>query len=142
MEMSISVRKRTVWIWIISIFFLVSSLWGLWSYYLIASGKAPIEDLKSPYFANLTILDYAFLVLIQLANLCGAITLFLMRRAAFYLFMTGLIASIMLTIRAAIKGSFQNSNPVAMAVGMTIGFGIAIVVCMYTWKLLKRGTLN
>jgi len=142
MDMSASVRKRPISVWIVSAFFFISSLWGMWSYYLIAVGKTSPEYLNHPYFANLTILDYAFIVLLQLVALCAAITLFLLRKAAFYLFVTGMAISIIFTAIKAIRGIYQNANPVAVGVAMAMTYAIHIAVCLYSWKLLKKGILT
>ena len=96
MEMATPVRKRTIWIWIISISCLISSLMGLRMQYLLASGNPPMELLRLPYFTKMTFFDNALLTLLYLLGLCGAITLFLLRKAAFYLFATSLLLSLLI----------------------------------------------
>jgi hypothetical protein len=134
-------RRRTGWIWVISIFYTLSVGWTLLSFYLILSGSIPIPAAQQAYFEALSSADIILTILIGLANFSGAIALFLLRRVAFHLFVAAFATTILLSLwHAATKGWVQALSGAGL-VGVIIGYGISAVVCVYSWKLMKKGTL-
>jgi hypothetical protein len=142
MEMAAaSVRKRTRWIWVISIFYLISAGWTLLSFVLIYSGSIPINPAQRAYLDSLSSFDIGITVLIGLLNLSGAAALFVLNRVAFNLFVVALAASVLVALwHAATKGWLQALGGPGFT-GTMIGYGISLAVCLYAWKLTKRGTL-
>jgi hypothetical protein len=137
-----AVRKRTGWIWAICIFYVISVVWTLLSFYLIFSGTIPITAAQQAYFEALSPVDITLSMLIGLANLCGAVALFLLRWVAFHLFATAFAASLLMSLwHAATKGWLQALGGSSF-IGTIIGEGISAAVCIYTWKLMRRGTLR
>ena len=51
-------RKRPAWVWIISIFYIISAVWTLFSFFLIFSGALPLPPQQAAYFRSLTSIDY------------------------------------------------------------------------------------
>lgn len=135
-------RRRTGWIWIISIFYLLSTGWTLLSFYLIFSGAIQITAAQEAYFRSLSSVDHIVTLVIGLTNFAGAISLFLLRRIAFYLFTTALAVSILLSIWHTFAKGWIQALSVSGLVGGIIGFGISAAVCFYAWKLTKRGILT
>ena len=134
-------RRRPGWIWVISIFFMLSCGWTLLSFYLIFSGSIPITAAQRAYFEALSPFDVLLTLLIGLANFSGAIALFLLRRVAFHLFVVAFAASILLALwHAATKGWVQALGGTGL-MGAIISYGIVALVCFYSWKLMKQGTL-
>lgn len=96
---------------------------------------------QQAYFNALTPIDYILTVITGLANVSGAIALFQMRRMAFYLFTTGLTLSILLTVwHIASKGWLQAM--VGSRLGSIGGFVLSAVICIYSWRLIRRGVLT
>ena len=134
-------RRRPGWIWVISIFYMLSGGWTLLSFYLIFSGSIPLMTAQRAYFEALSSVDMLLTFLIGLVNLSGAIALFLLRRVAFHLFVGALVASTILTVwHAATKGWIQALGGAGF-LGVIIGYGMIVAVCVYSWKLMKQGTL-
>jgi hypothetical protein len=125
-----------------SIFFGVSAAWTLLSFAWIRTGAIPLNAAQIAYFESLSALDYVFSVGLGLVNLIGAITLFLLRRAAFYLFASALAANILMTLwHVAAKGAVDALGGAGL-VGTVIGLGLAFAVCVYSRRLLQLGVLR
>ncbi|MCW9059954.1 MAG: hypothetical protein OQL11_13890 [Gammaproteobacteria bacterium] len=133
---------RPGWVWAISIFFGVSAGWTLLSFALIRSGAVTLNAAQIAYFDSLSPLDYIFSIGIGLANLLGAISLLLLRKIAFYLFASALVANLLMTLwHIAAKGWVAAIGDTGL-VGAIIGLGLLVIVCVYSRRLLKRGVLR
>ena len=135
-------RRRNGWIWLITIFYTMSVGWTLLSFSLILSGSIPIKTAaQRAYFEALSSADILLTVLIGVANFSGALALFLLRRGAFRLFVVAFATTTLLSLwHIATKGWIQALGG-ADFVGAISGYGLAAVVCVYSWKLIKKGTL-
>jgi hypothetical protein len=134
-------RKRTRWIWAISIFYLISAGWTLLSFVLIYSGTISVHPAQRAYLDSLSAFDLGITVLIGLFNLSGAVALFVLNRVAFKLFVTAFAASVLVALwHAATKGWLQALGGPGF-IGTMIGYGISVAVCFYAWKPTKRGIL-
>lgn len=134
-------RKRPIWVWVISIFYFVSALWTLFSFYMIYSGALPLPPEQARYFASLTALDYFFTVATACLSIAAVIALFLLRKAAFYLFLAGLGLDIVLSVEQLIANDLPAALGLAGLVGAAFGWVILGAICYYTWRLKKRGVL-
>jgi hypothetical protein len=141
-ENQIVPNKRTKWIWAISIFYFFSAAYTLLSFYLIHSGAIAVPNATQRYLESLTALDYAFSILVGLANLTGAISLFLLRKVAYPLFLGSFIANILMTIWHALTKNLLAAFVSGSAIGMIIGWVMIVAVCVYTKKLSKAGVLH
>ena len=137
-------RRRPVWVWVISAYYILSVLWVCLSFYLILSGSVPLTPGAKAYFEGLTSVDYAVMAIQGLISLSFAVTLFLLRKEAYYLIWfvlalgfvsTGwqIFAKGWLTAIQSIKG--------ATAGGIS-GIVILVVVCLYVTRLKKSGKLT
>jgi hypothetical protein len=75
-------RRRPVWVWIISTFYLISAGYTLLSFALLFSGQVKPDAAQEAYFASLTSVDWFFTLSIGLLSIAGAISLLLLRRLA------------------------------------------------------------
>lgn len=139
---TVPVKKRTKWIWVISIFYFFSVGYTLLSFLLIYSGKIPLAPAQKVYFENLSILQLAVTLITGIANFSGAIFLFFLKRIAFYCFLTGLVISALQTIQQIIFSNWLHAIGGAGFVGFLIGYGIAVLVCVYCWRHIKKGLLT
>ena len=130
--------KRPFPIWLISAFYLYSGTMSLILYYYIQTGIISIPPDHLTAINRLTLWG-----LIPIANLAAAILLFMLKKAAFYIFsallITGGINTLILFF--TIDGS---ARPVSGQdiLQLLFGFAITIVVCFYTYRLKQNGTLT
>lgn len=135
-------RKRPVWVWIFSIYLFPSAAWTLLSFYLINTGAIPLSPAQEAYFDSLTTTDYTLAVAIGVANLIGAVALFLLRKAALYFFLAALGANLISGAwHGATKGWAEALGGSGLA-GVLFSYVLMTAVCIYAWKLAKRGTLR
>ncbi|MCB9768401.1 MAG: hypothetical protein H6752_09415 [Candidatus Omnitrophica bacterium] len=143
MEESVSNRrKRPFWVWVISIFFLISVGWTFSSFYLVLSGAVPLNPEQEEYFTNLSAFDYTSTLGLGVLNLLGAVSLFLLHRAAFYFFAFAFGVNVLLTIWHAVAKGWLAVVGGPGLVGMVLGLGILFAVCVYSWRLLQSGILR
>lgn len=135
-------KKRPKWVWAIAIFFFISAGWTLLSFYLVGSGFIALKAEQQAYFDSLSTFDYAITILAGLANFLGAISMFLLRKIAFYLFTGALIANSMLLVWHVLSKGWVAAIGGAGLIGATIGWGLLVAVCVYSWNLTKKGVLT
>lgn len=143
--MAVQLRKtgRPVWVWLISIFYLGFGLSGLMAVGMAliihAQGSGPAGEAASLQ----TILQASLWGILPAANIAGAISLFLMRKIAFYIF-SGLLvvkACLQLLLEDALATVFSSGNA-QMIIGYGLGYGILLAVCIYSRYLAKTGVLR
>jgi hypothetical protein len=140
------VKKRPVWVWIISIFMLLSAGWTLLIPHLLVmkAGSVPLNfnPARQAYFSDLTTVDDSLSLLVAFANLIGAITLFLLRKVAVYFFASVLFANLTLTAWNALTKSSTAAISGPGFVGAIMGWALLTAICLYSWKLSKAGVLT
>lgn len=80
--------------------------------------------------------------LLPLANLAGAVFLFMLRKPAFYIFSAMLTAGLLIGVIQMIR--LDTSLETLTRQGLTqalLGYVITLCVCIYTYRLKKQGTL-
>ena len=142
MESTQDAKKRPVWVWIISIFFFLSSVWTLFAFYLVYSGTIPLQPAQLTYFKSLTLVDHSLTVLLLLSNLGGAVALLLLRSPALYFFVGAFILNVVMTIWHILTKGWIAAVGGAGFLGMLIAYGLIVAVCIYTWNLKKSGLLT
>jgi hypothetical protein len=136
-------NKRPKWVWAISIFYFLSAVYTLLSFYLVHSGAVTVSGATHQYLASMTALDYVFSILLGVAGLVGAVTLFFLRKVAYFFFLGSLILNILMTVWYALSNNLLAALPGGTAViGMIIGWGMLLAVCIYIKKLSKLGVLH
>ena len=141
METNQNVRKRPGWVWAISIFYFISAVFTLLSFYVIFSGRISIDPAQKAYFDSLTPIDYGITIILGLLNLTGVVTLFLLRRQAFYFFTGSFIVNILMTIWHLLSKGWIAAIGGPGLVGVIISWGLLIAVCLYSRSLIKAGVL-
>ena len=101
-----------------------------------------VPPAQKEYFDNLTALDYSFTILMVLANLTGAIALFLLRKHAFYFFTGALTLNILMSVWHTVSKGWVQAMSGPGLVGSLIGLGIAVAICIYSYRLTKSGVLR
>ncbi len=135
-------KRRPGWVWVISIFLFFSASFTLFSFYLVYSGKVLLQPAQKAYFASLTFMDLGLSILVGLTNLFGALLLFFLRKQAFYLFVISLTFNLLITTGQIFNKGFIQALPSGGIVGMLIGWGILVAICVYTKRLEKNGVLS
>ena len=79
-------KKRTVWIWLIAIWFSMGAVFTLVSFFAVRSGAVPLSESQRAYFDSLGLVEHAAGIVIASANLLGAAFLVMLRKEAMYLF--------------------------------------------------------
>lgn len=134
--------KRPKMVWVISAWYGVSVSVMMVSHLLILGGFFPVRDAQRSYFESMTVLDHLITFLCGGLTLAAAVCLFLLRRAAVKLFALSLVLSIafslFLTLRRELFGPVGGSG----LFGATIGWLIMGAVCLYAWRLEKKGILT
>ncbi len=133
--------ERSGCVWVISIFFFLS---GILSLYLLQ--RMMTARFGSPFFRLVEQLGFVGLILFLLSALLavlGAVALFWMKRAAFYVFvaMLGLLLVQDAFILFAAGSARYSSGPVETA-SFVISSAILLSVCAYCWALVKAGRLK
>ena len=135
--------RRSVWVWLISIFYLGFGVSGLMTVamvlILLYRGGAGPEEVNSMK----TLLQASLWGILPAANIAGAVSLFLMRRMAFPIFTGLLIARLALPLFPGPSFPPGFSGTTAdMIGGYVLGYGILIAVCIYTYRLRQTGMLR
>jgi hypothetical protein len=134
--------NRPIWVWIISIFFMLSAGYTVLSYALIYSGSVPITPAQRAYFSSQTAIDNLATIGIASLNILGAIWLFRLRRAAPYFFLSAFVLSLLLfTYQIAAKNWLGAISGTGL-VGVIIGQLLIIGVLVYSFRLRKLGVLK
>ena len=133
--------KRPGLVWAILIFYIFSAAWVLLSFYRIHSGAIALNPQQRAYFDGLGLIDYSLGVFLEIANLAGAISLFLLRRGALYLFGSALVVNMLSTMWQALGTNLTQVMRPSDLSGAIIGWVIMIAVCLYTWRLAHNEVL-
>jgi hypothetical protein len=136
-----SARRRPKLVWVVFLWFVFSVGYTLLSFLLIHSGAIAIRPEQAAYLRSLSALDYALMLATAGLTIAGAVSLFLLRKAAFYLFVAPLVLSLCATMVHALSKGFLAALGGPGTVGMFIGYAVLAAVCVYTWKLKARGVL-
>jgi uncharacterized protein DUF4339 len=137
--------ERPVLVWVISLFYFVCTPFSLLSLALIpfmASGTIPVQDAQRHYFESLGYFDYAISIIAVFVNIAGAVLLFMLRRAAFYVFAGSFAVGLLMTIYNIIAKNWIEAIGIPGLIGAFVGFGINIAVVLYIWHLFRKGVLR
>ncbi|MFH1766685.1 MAG: hypothetical protein ABH826_01170 [Patescibacteria group bacterium] len=129
-------EKRPPWVWMISGFYFFSAMWSSW----VLSGRISITDAQRAYCESLTVFDYVLTLTIDILNFAGAISLFRLKKVAFPLFLIAFFLSML--FRQIISKGWGAAFGVTGSIGTIICYGILLLACVYTKKLIKDGVLQ
>jgi hypothetical protein len=135
-------QKRPIFVWIISIFYILSVGFTLLSFILMYGGVIPINDAQQSYFSSLSLLDIAPSIIAGFLNLLGAVLLFLLKRYAFHAFLSAFFISMFITVLHILSKNWIDAIGGPGSVGASIGWLISIAVIIYSKSLLNRNILK
>ena len=134
-------RKRTGEIWGFALFFCFSTIWSALPLVLIKAGIWSLPPAQKVYMDSLSAMDFAVTLLIALANLGGAVTLFFLRKIAFHFFAAALAANVLLTAWKIATNGWEQTVGSAGIGSTLIGWAMLVGVCVYIWRLSKEDLL-
>jgi hypothetical protein len=129
-------------VWVVFAWYVFSAGYTVLSFVLIHSGVVPLTAEASRYLGSLSPLDYAVTVLALVLNVAGAISLLRLRTAALYLFVAALALNVAMVGLHAVTKGFVAALGAGGPIGLVLGYGISVLVCIYVWRLHARGTLT
>jgi hypothetical protein len=135
-------RHRPVWVWVISVFYLLSAGYTFLSFALLFSGQAKPDAAQVAYFASLTRVDWFLTLSIGLLSIAGAIFLFLLRRQAVILFSISLALSFGFTGYQIMRTNWIEATGSPGLSGILIAWLISVAVILYARHLTKIGVLH
>lgn len=133
---------RPVWVWVISIVYFLFGVTSLFASYTFQSGTISAPPEYQKYLDTLNASDHTFNMLIALTNTVGAAALFLLRKAAFPLFLTSLMLSLLMTGWRILNVGFSHAFVGGSPIGFIFGSLALLMICSYTLKLQKQGILR
>jgi len=139
---SLKNAKRPYWVWIISGFYIFSGLMNL-SMLLLIHTENPGFSPQELAVLQKTAMAWTLGGLLPLANLAGAVTLFLLRKIAFYIFSGMLIAGVLNGVLqlALLDWSLQSISQKGI-IQVFFGYVITLAVCLYTYRLKQQKILS
>ena len=135
-------RKRPVGVWIISGFYMASVVWSLLSSYLTYSGAIPIPTEQPDIFGEPTAVDHFFAIIGNGIVAAAMITLFLLKKAAFYLFAASLGLSIVVILQALTTDWFSDLGAAVILFAVFFVLLSGLVPFIYSWQLKRKGILR
>lgn len=134
--------KRPVWVWVITIFFVVQVGVMIRSFVLILSGAVGITPAAQAYIAGLGPLSYIMMAGLGLLNLTAAVLLFLLKRAAVPLFATSFVLNVGFTLVNAVATNWAQAVGGVGLAGALFGWFTLGAVALYSWHLWQAGVLR
>ena len=135
-------RRRPALIWVVFLWYVFSAGYTLLSFALIFAGRVELSAEASRYLSSLSPLDYTVTILALLLNVGGAVALLMVRKVAPYLFSAALLLNIVSVALHALTKGLVAALGAGGPIGLILGYGISVLVCIYAWRLHLRGTLT
>ena len=135
-------RKRPILVWVIFLFYLVSSIQVIVGMFFVAAGGVDMAPAQQAYLAKFSVADRIIGYLNAAVTLVGVTLLFGLRRQAVNVlalaFALNLFSTAVVWLKTDPAAVIAPAGLVAQAVGIIL-FG---AVVFYAWRLDKRGMLN
>ncbi len=137
-------NKRPVWVWVISVFYILSAAWTCIAWYMVISKGMYVTPEGKTYLESLTAFDYAISIIQALLSLSAAVMLFLLRKVAYRLFCTALVVALIATAwHTLARGWLTAMQSIRGGLfGAVMGVALLFAVCFYTGRLRERGKLR
>jgi len=135
-------KKKPVGTWIIGLYYIIGSIMGLYSLYIIKSGKLPLtQEQISLAGVNDSIIFWGT-ILLSLLNIASAVLLILLRKQVIPFICFVYLVSLAFT---AYQWSLKNwtgilSGPTAF--GQIFGWIVMIIVLIYIFRLKSKKLLK
>ncbi len=126
-------QGRPVLVWLILIFILFGTAVWLFSVTVLSSGTIPLDSGTQAAVDEITTADYSVGFVQMAVYLTAAIALFMMRKAAVYIFVAALCIDFGVLVWNVL-GASRADGDMEMIFGV-IGLGITLAICLYALKL-------
>ncbi|MBW2220646.1 MAG: hypothetical protein JRF40_14340 [Deltaproteobacteria bacterium] len=134
-------KNRPFWVWIISLFYIFSGTMTLLTVYQIHFGIIPAEPAQLATLRKASML-WSMCGLIPAANIAGGLLLLMLHKLSFYIFSGTIILNIINILRHFVTTGFAVQLNTGSMFGVIVGMGMALVVCIYTYRLKKLGIIS
>jgi hypothetical protein len=134
--------RRPLLIWLIAGFMGCYSTWLLGTFFVVASGLTIRSDAQQAYFKNLNWLDISPSLLELAANAVASIGLLLWRKIAFSLFSVGFALGFGAFLWKLRSTGWPPPHDEFGGFGAIVGWGTRLAICIYCWKLVRKGLLR
>ena len=132
------IRKRPTWVWVASVYVLLTAGYALLHTVLTRSGVIAVPPAQAAYTKS----HFPLMVLTASLNLAGAVALWRLRKVAVWLLTTALAVSLSMTIAYMLTEALPAVPLGAMVGGVVLAFGPLVAICGYVWTLWVRGVLR
>ncbi len=134
--------KRPFWVWLISGFYLFSGMMNLSLLMLIHTENPGVSPQELAVLQK-TAMAWTLGGLLPLANLAGAVMLFLLRKTAFYIFSAMLIAGVLNGLFQFVRLDWSLETISRQGLSHVLfGYAITLAVCLYTYRLKQQKILS
>lgn len=109
---------------------------------MIYSGGVSLHEAEATYFKAKPLLDILFTLAFASVNFIGTIYLFMLRQTSFYLFLSGFVIGILMTVYQIFFQNWLATIGGPGLIGVIIGWTINIAILIYVRNLIKYNVLN
>ena len=133
--------RRPVLVWIIFLFYLISSVQVIVAMFFIAAGGVDMAPEQQAYLARFTVMDRVIGYINAAVTLVGVTLLLAQRRQAVNVLALAFSLNLFSTAVIWLKTDPAAVTSPAGLAAQILGVGMLGLVVFYAWRLLKRGVL-
>jgi len=142
-------RIRPTGVWLIFLFYVLTSASGLVFQGLLLLGAYPIPPEQQAIVGNISVGSRLFGLLAVVVNLAAATSLWLLRKSAPYLFLLSVTLGLASTAWQFLPGGIY-AKMLAMGLlisvvtmfSVVVGLSISVAIVWYVWRLQRQGVLR
>jgi len=141
--------RRPGLVWVIFLFYILSSAWALLTSLLIQLGRYPVPPEQQAVLSNISSGARIFGLGLTILHVVAATYLWLLRRVALHLFLVSCVLGVASIVWQTLPGGAyhallgQGRLMSAMIIfTVSVGVLINIAICLYVWRLHRRGVLK
>ena len=134
--------KRSGWVWAIFIFYLLSLVITIVSFYLIFSGLLPMPPEQKQYFDDLGLVRWSILVIATLLSFAAALSLFMLRKITLKIWLATILFGVISTLSSLLDSSWMQIMNASSGIGMVFGYAVKIAIYFYARRLAASGMLK
>ena len=143
------IRRRPGLVWVIFLFYVLSSAWALLTQLLLQLGLYPVPPEQQAVVSNVSAAARLFGIGLTLLSVVAATYLWLLRKVALQLFLISCVFGVSSILWQMLPGGAYHAllgqGPLMSALilfGISVGVLIKIAICAYVWRLHRRGVLQ
>jgi len=140
-EETASGRKRPVLVWVIFLFYLISSVQVIVAMFFVAAGGVDMAPEQQAYLAKFTVMDRVIGYANAGLTLVGVSMLMSFKKQAVNVLALAFALNLFSTAVVWIRTDPAAVTSVKGLLAQGLGIGMFGLVVWYSWRLLKRGTL-